>query len=311
MAPPLPPRIRIIEVGPRDGLQNEPGVVSTDDKIAFINLLSMSGVAEIEAGSFVSARWVPQLADSEEVFRRIERPAGVVFSALVPNERGLERAFSLGSQHRPDKIAVFTAASETFSIKNTNATIAETLERFRPVVVHAKAAGLPLRAYISCAVECPYEGAIAPAKVRDVAARLLELGIDPARDDIALGETIGVAGPGDIERLYDCLGSVVPPEHTSLHVHDTRGTALACAYRAMQLGVSRLDASCAGLGGCPYAPGAAGNLATEDLAYLCVRSGVESGVDFERLFAAGRHIRNSLRRPLPGRVFSVDGARLG
>lgn len=302
-----PQRIRITDVGPRDGLQNEPEVLGVDTKVRFIELLAESGVAEIEASSFVSPKWIPQLGDAEEVFRKIERWDGVVYSALVPNEKGLERALALGPTHRPDKIAIFTAASETFSHKNTNATIAETLERFKPVIVQAKAAGMPMRAYISCAVACPYEGPIDPGQVRDVVAQLLDLGLNVNEDDIDLGETIGVAVPSDIERLYDGLSEVLTPEQTTLHLHDTRGTALACAYRAMQLGVWRFDASCAGLGGCPYAPNATGNLATEDLVYLCEKMGLSCGVDLKQLFAAGRYVRTALRRGLPGRVFNADG----
>lgn len=305
--PSLPQAIRITDVGPRDGLQNEPGIVNLDDKVALIDLLSASGVAEVEAGSFVNPQWVPQLADSEAVFKRIKRPPGVVFSALVPNEKGLERAMSLGMKHRPDKVAIFTAASEMFSLKNTNATIEQTIERFKPVIVQAHAAGIPVRAYISCVVQCPYLGPVSPSAVTDVVKRLMDVGIDPNRDDIDLGETIGVAAPSDIDRLYEAMHSVVEPVQTTLHLHDTRGTALTCAYRAMQIGVASFDVSCGGLGGCPYAPGAAGNLATEDLLYLCERLGVQTGVDRKLHFAAGRSIRAALKRPLPGRVFSVDG----
>jgi hydroxymethylglutaryl-CoA lyase len=304
---PEPARIRITEVGPRDGLQNEPVPIPTDKKVAFIDLLSESGVDEIEAGSFVNPQWVPQLRDSEDVFKLIKRPKGVVFSALVPNERGMERAMSLGIKHRPDKIAIFTAASETFAKKNTNATIDETVERFRPVIVQAKAAGVPLRVYISCAVHCPYEGPIAPEQVCSVVRKLREIGIDPESDDLDLGETIGIATPADIERLYEGLHTEVLPEQTTLHMHDTRGTALACIYAAMRLGVASFDASCAGIGGCPFAPGAAGNIATEDLVHLCRREGRTIGVNLPRLFAAGRYIRAVLQRPLAGKVFSVDG----
>lgn len=299
------PAIGITEVGPRDGLQNEAQPINTDDKVALINHLSTSGVAEIEASSFVSGKWVPQLGDAEEVFQRIDRPAGVVFSALVPNEKGLHRALSLG-KHRPDKIAVFTAASETFSAKNTNASIAQTLERFKPVIAQAKQEGLPVRAYVSCAIACPYEGPIPPEAVRDVVAQLLDLGLDPMVDDIDLGETIGVAVPTDIERLYETLHPTLQPQQTTLHLHDTRGTALACAYRAMQLGVERFDASCAGLGGCPYAPGAAGNLATEDLVYLCEHMGRSTGIDLNVLLHAGRQVASLLQRQLPGRVFNAE-----
>jgi hydroxymethylglutaryl-CoA lyase len=291
-------RIRITEVGPRDGLQNESAVVAVEDKVEFIDMLSTSGVAEVEVSSFVSPRWVPQLGDAEAVFARIQRVPGVVYSALVPNEQGLARALTA----RVDKIAYFTAASETFSRRNTNATIDETFERLGPVVAGAKAAGLPVHAYISCAVACPYEGPIAPGQVREVAARLLDAGVD----ELDLAETIGVGGPDDIECLYEGVADLVSPAETSLHLHDTRGTALACALRAMQLGVERFDATCGGLGGCPYAPGAPGNLATEDLVYMCGRMDCETGVDMAVLFSAARHMARVLGRALPGRVFTAD-----
>ena len=295
----MPPSIRITEVGPRDGLQNEAAVVSVRDKVGFVNLLSRTGVAEIEVTSFVSRTWVPQLADADEVFGQIDRGDSVVYSALVPNGVGLKRARAAAV----DKVALFVAASETFSRKNTNATIDEVFERFGPVVREATEARLPVRAYISCAVACPYEGPIDPRRVRELADRLLEMGVD----EIDLAETIGVAVPGDIERLYDGLDGVLTPGEATLHLHDTRGMALACALRAIQLGVVSFDASCGGLGGCPYAPGAAGNLATEDLVYMCNRMGYSTGVDLEALFAAARHVAGALGRPLPGRVFGADG----
>jgi hydroxymethylglutaryl-CoA lyase len=291
--------IRITEVGPRDGLQNEAGVVSADDKVAFVDLLSAAGVSEIEVSSFVSPRWVPQLGDAEEVCAGIRRENGVVYSALVPNERGMERAL----EAKVDKVAHFTAASETFCERNTNATIAETIDRLKSVVALARPAGLPVRGYISCIVACPYEGPIEPRQVRDVAARLLDAGVD----EITLADTIGVAGPIDIEQVYDGLSDLVGPADTALHLHDTRDTALACAMRAMQLGVRRFDSACGGLGGCPYAPGATGNLATEDFVYLCNHMGMETGVDLEALFRAARHIADGVGRARAGRVFSVDG----
>lgn len=294
------PHIRITEVGPRDGLQNEARALSTDVKVAFIDLLSASGVAEIEVSSFVSPKWVPQLGDASEVFARIQRRAGVVYSALVPNEKGLDAALALDVP--PEKVSVFTAASETFSRKNTNATIAETLARFEPVIRRAHEAKRLVRAYISTAIACPYEGPIDPKKVRDVAAKLLNLGID----EIDLGDTIGVAVPTDIELLYEGLDGLLKPEDTTLHLHDTRGTALACAFRAFELGVRSFDSSCVGLGGCPYAPGAAGNIATEDLAYTFNKMGCDTGVDLPRLFAAGKHIAAALDRPMPGRVFKAE-----
>ena len=291
--------IRITEVGPRDGLQNQAAILSAGAKVAFVDLLSASGVAEVEVSSFVSPRWIPQLADAEDVFAGIDRQVGVVYSALVPNERGLVRAL----RAKVDKVAHFTAASETFCLKNTNATIDQTVERLKSLAAGAHAAGLTVRSYISCAVACPYEGAIDPRRVREVAERLLQAGAD----EIDLGETIGVAVPDDIDRLLDGLSGLLAPDQMTLHLHDTRGTALACVLRATQLGVRSFDASCAGLGGCPYAPGAAGNLPTEDLVYMCNRMGFETGVDLEALFAAGRQISAALGRSLPGRVFNADG----
>ena len=321
----LPKHIRITEVGPRDGLQSEERPISAADKIAFIDLLSQSGVAEIEVSSFVSPKWVPQLGDAVEVFNGITRREGVVYSALVPNEKGLDAALALPQP--PDKIAVFTAASETFSSKNTNASIDETLQRFKPVVEQWKLSrrqnvktskqnqsnaphfdvwtfgrfDVSVRAYISCAIACPYEGPIAPKKVRDVAAKLLDMGVD----EIDLGDTIGVAVPTDIERLYDALDGLLTPQQTTLHLHDTRGTALACAYRAAQLGVASFDASCGGIGGCPYAPGAMGNVATEDLVYMFQQMGCATGVDLKQLHSAARRISTALNRTLPSRAFGA------
>lgn len=296
----LPQNIRIIEVGPRDGLQNEKTVVSVEDKIAFTNMLSSSGVAEIEVSSFVSPSWVPQLGDATEVFAGIQRAEGIVYSALVPNLKGLQRAL----EAKVDKIAIFAAASETFSRKNINASIDESIERYRMVVTEAKQSSLRVRGYISCAVACPYEGPIDPTHVRQVAQQLIDLGVD----EIDLGDTIGVAVPTDIELLYDELEGLLDPSQTTLHLHNTRGTALACAYRAMELGVHSFDAACAGLGGCPYAPGAAGNLATEDLVYMCEKMECHTGVDLEKLFVAGRHIAKALGCSLTGRVFNTDGS---
>ena len=296
---PLPRHIRITEVGPRDGLQNESAILSADDKVAFVDLLSRTGLEQIEVSSFVSQRWVPQLGDAQEVFARIQRVRGVVYSALVPNEQGVDRAL----EAKVNKVAHFTTASETFSRRNVNATIDETFARLKSVVTRARDAQVPVRGYISCVVACPYEGPIDPKRVREVAARLLEAGVD----EIDLAETIGVAVPSDLERLYEGLSDLLAPAETTLHLHDTRGTALACALRAMQLGVERFDAACGGLGGCPYAPGAAGNLATEDLVYMCNQMGCETGVDLEALLAAGRRIGVVLGRALPGRVLAADG----
>lgn len=299
----LPDSIRITEVGPRDGLQNEREIIPTDVKVRFIDLLSACGVREVEVTSFVRADAIPQLADGAAVLAHIKRQRDVTYSALVPNEKGLDAALAVGV----DKVAVFCAASETFSQRNINATIDDTLQRFAPVIRRAKEQTLPVRAYISCAVECPYEGAVLPRKVRDLAASLLDLGAD----EIDLGETIGVAGPSDIDRLYDGLADLVPPSATTLHLHDTHGRGLACAFRAMQLGVRSFDASCGGLGGCPFAPGAAGNLATDDLVSFCARMGIETRVDSAALHRAGVHIAAALGRPLPSRVFNAEVSRCG
>lgn len=297
-APAAPRRIRITDVGPRDGLQNEKQPVSTRNKIAFINALSRSGVAEIEVSSFVSRKWIPQLGDASEVFAAIERLPGVVYSALVPNMKGMEAALACGVR----KIAVFTAASETFNQRNTNAGIAESIARFEPVVQTARAASVQVRAYISCAVACPYEGPVAPAAVAQVAQRLLDLGVD----ELDLGDTIGVATPTDIDALYDAIESLVPASNTTLHLHDTRGTALACLLRAIERGVMSFDTSTGGLGGCPYAPGAAGNAATEDVVYCLNRMGFETGVRLDQLIEAGLIIERPLGRRLPGRVFQAE-----
>lgn len=283
---PHPARVRITEVGPRDGLQNERCPIPTAEKIRFIDSLSDAGCDEIEVSSFVSPKWVPQLADAAEVFAGIRRRPGCVYSALVPNREGLERALAA----RVQKIAVFTSASETFSRRNTNASIAESLERIRIVVADAKAAGLPIRAYVSCVVHCPYEGPVAGEAVRRVVEALQSMGAD----EIDLGDTIGVAVPDDIDRLFDALDGALSPSEAVLHLHDTRRTALACAYRGLQLGVVRFDASAGGLGGCPFAPGARGNLATEELCYLLSGSGIESGIDAAALREAAASVKRHL-----------------
>lgn len=246
--------IRIVEVGPRDGLQNRPRIVPTDAKVAFVDALSESGLDEIEVSSFVSPKWIPQLADAEEVFRRIRRAPGVVYSALVPNEKGLERAASVDV----GKIAVFTAASESFNLKNVNASIAESMERFRPVVARAP---MPVRGYVSTCFTCPFEGPIAPAAVVDVVKQLLDLGVV----EISIGDTIGKATPADVRALFDALLPVCPAPKLTMHFHDTYGHAVANARESVTFGVAAFDASTGGIGGCPYAPGASGNVATEAL----------------------------------------------
>lgn len=291
--------IRIIEVGPRDGLQNEPGIIPTERKIAFVNALSRTGVMEIEAGAFVSPKAVPQLADSDEVFRKIERMPGVIYSALVPNERGLERARTVAAQ----KIAVFTAASETFTQRNIHATIRESIDRFTPVVAGAKRDGMAVRGYISTVVFCPYEGRIAPAQVVEVMKRLLELGVD----EISLGDTIGKASPSDIRKLLDILLPHIARERVSLHCHDTYGMAIANALTAWwDYGVEAFDSSAGGLGGCPYAPGASGNVATEDLVFALKASGATIPVDEVKIIAACRQISGDLDRPIVSHLSQVE-----
>lgn len=291
--------IRIVEVGPRDGLQNEPEILGTEDKVAFVNALARTGVAEIEVGSFVSPRAVPQLTDSDDVCRKIERLPGVVYSALVPNERGLERARAVGVH----KIAVFTAASETFTKRNVSASIDETLERFAMLMPSAKRDGMLVRGYISTAVYCPYEGRVDPKAVLRVTERLLELGVD----EVSVGETTGAASPSHVRRLLDVLLRRVPAAKLALHCHDTYGMAVANVLTAWhEYGIACFDGAAGGLGGCPYAPGAGGNVATEDLVYALKASGVRVTVDEQRVVAAARSISARLGRPLRSRLSMVE-----
>ncbi|MGI9013939.1 MAG: hydroxymethylglutaryl-CoA lyase [Phycisphaerales bacterium] len=294
-----PVSIHITDVGPRDGLQNEKQNVPAAAKIALVDALSAAGVREIEVSSFVSPRWVPQLADAAEVFAGITRREGVTYTALVPNMQGYEAAAAVGVR----KIAVFTAASETFTQRNINATIAESVARFQPLIETAHADGVSVRGYVSCAVACPYEGPIAPASVRAVAMQLRDIGVD----EIDLGETLGLAVPRDIEALLERVADVVLPADLVLHLHDTRGGALACCARAIDLGVRRFDTSCGGMGGCPYAPGAAGNLATEDLIYFCDRMGYATGINLDQVIDAARHIATAVGRPVSSRVGVAGG----
>ena len=281
-------RVRVTEVGPRDGLQNEKAMVPVADKVAFVDALVAAGFPEVEVTSFVSPKWVPQLADAAEVMARVRRRAGTLLSVLVPNERGLEGAMAA----RADKVSVFVSASEGFSRRNVNASVAECLDRLRPVATAARSAGLPVRGYISCVVRCPFGGPVAPEAVRVVAAELLAIGCT----EIDLGDTIGAAEPSDIDRLLEGCAATVAPAEVTLHLHDTRGRAVACAERAMRLGVRSFDGSAAGLGGCPYAPGAPGNLATEALLAAVDREGLEHGVDAAAVLAAGAAMRQTLTR---------------
>lgn len=289
----LPPRVRIVEVGPRDGLQNEAAQIATADKIAFVDRLSYAGHAIIEVSAFVSPKWVPQMADAADVFAGITRRPGTRYTALVPNAAGLARAI----EARVDEIAIFAAASESFSTRNINKTIRESLETYRAVCAGARDAGLPIRAYVSTAFGCPFEGAVQPAAVAEVSAELIGMGAY----EVAVSDTIGIAHPAQVPVVLDAVSARVPLDRIALHFHDTRGTALANVVVALQYGVATFDASSGGLGGCPYAPGATGNLATEDLLYILNGFGIETGVNIDQVLAASRFIEPKLGHPLASR----------
>jgi hydroxymethylglutaryl-CoA lyase len=296
----IPARVKLVEVGPRDGLQNESRPVATEVKLELIRRLADAGLAHIEATAFVSARRVPQMADHDAVMRGVPRRPGLVYSALTPNLTGFEAAIAAGA----DQVAVFGAASESFSQKNIHCSIAESLQRFEPVLQAARARGVAVRGYVSCALGCPYQGAIEPAAVAEVAATLYQMGCH----EISLGDTIGVGTPAQTLAMLEAVARRVPLERLAGHFHDTYGQALANVYAALQFGVAVFDASVAGLGGCPYAPGAAGNLATEDLLYMLDGLGLETGVQLEALLAADRYICEALARPTQSRVALARGA---
>jgi len=291
----LPQRVKICEMGPRDGLQNEATIVAAADKIHFIDLLSQSGLAVVETTSFVRPNAIPQLTDAEEVMARIERRAGVTYLCLVPNVRGLERARSAGVR----AIAVFTAASEAFAQRNINMSIERSLETFGDVVKSARAEGMWVRGYISTAFGCPYEGAVPVDNVVRVAEALAEMGVD----EISIGDTIGVATPNQVVQVAGALQARMPIERIAMHFHDTRGTALANVVAALQMNVAIFDASSGGLGGCPYAPGATGNLATEDLLYMLDGMGIETGVSLEKIRDASRFVAGVLQRDPVSRAY--------
>ncbi len=290
-------KITVVEVGPRDGLQNEASPVTTADKIAFVDRLSAAGLPVIEVSAFVSPKWVPQMADAGAVFAGIRRRPGVRYTALAPNLQGLERAAAA----RVDDIAIFAAASESFSQRNINQTIGQSLETYAAVCPAARARGLRVRAYLSTAFGCPFEGAVDPARVATLVARLLALGAY----EVAVSDTIGVAHPAQIRSLLPRIFSDAPGGRVALHLHDTRGTALANVLTAIDLGVRTFDASAGGLGGCPYAPGATGNLATEDLMYMLDGLGVETGVDLDALVNASLFIEEKVGHALPSRVLQA------
>jgi len=297
----LPRRVSVVEVSPRDGLQNESAPIDTEGKLRLVNALVQSGLKRIELTSFVSPRWIPQLADAEEIARRAERRDGVVFSALCPNSKGLERAIAAGL----DEVAVFLSSSETHNKRNTNKSIKTSLETFAEVIEMALSEKLRVRAYISTVWGCPYEGETDPARALAIAEELLGLGCY----QVSLGDTIGVGTPLQTRRICELFLSHVPQEKLALHLHDTRGTALANALIGLELGITTFDASVAGLGGCPYAPGAAGNLATEDLVYMLHGMGIDTDIDLERLIEAGRVAEYVVGRRLPGKVHQAGGQR--
>jgi hydroxymethylglutaryl-CoA lyase len=284
----FPKSVKIVEVGPRDGLQNEKGVISAADKIKFIDLLSDTGLKTIEATSFVSPKWVPQLADADEVYKGIQKKPGVNYPVLVPNEKGMERALAAGVK----EIAVFTAASESFNQKNINATIAESIERFKPVMAMAAKHSIKVRGYISTVIGCPYEGAIKPEAVARVAKDLAAIGCY----EISLGDTIGVGTPLKAQAMLKAAAAEVPMDRLAVHFHDTYGQALANIHACLELGVAVVDSSTSGLGGCPYAKGATGNVATEDVLFMLTGMDIETGVDMTKLLAAGSFISGLLKR---------------
>ncbi len=293
----LPARVTVVEVGPRDGLQNEAAHVSVDDRVAFCDALLAAGLPVVEVGAFVSPKWVPQMAGSDELFRRLRKRPGARTPVLVPNRKGYEAARDAGCR----EIAVFTAASETFNRRNINASIDESFARFAEFVPEAKRDGTWVRGYVSTCFGCPYEGKVAPEKVVEVARRLVEIGCD----EISIGDTIGVAVPTQSRDVMGLLLGVVPAERLAVHFHDTRGTALANVLAALEVGIAIVDSSAGGLGGCPYAPGASGNLASEDLLYMLHGMGIATGVDLDKVVAASRAMEPRLGRALPSKYLQA------
>ncbi len=299
----FPECVQIVEVGPRDGLQNEGGQIATVDKVAFVDQLTAAGLPVIEVGAFVSPKWVPQMADTGDVFRAITRRPGTRYTALVPNLVGLERARAA----EVSEVAIFGAASETFSRRNINQTIDESFATFAAVCDRARQWGILVRGYLSTCFGCPYEGPVPSSRVAGLAARMLDLGVF----EVVLSDTIGVAHPGQVAEVLGTVSRKVPLEHLAVHFHDTRGTALANVLMALEMDVVTFDASAGGLGGCPYAPGATGNLATEDLVYMLNGLGIETGVDLEALMGASRSIEQALGHPLASRYLRAERARAG
>lgn len=293
----LPTKVKIVEVGPRDGLQNEAKLISAEDKIKLIEALANAGVSYIESGSFVSPKWVPQMATSTDVFANITRLDNVTYAALTPNMKGYQAAIDVNA----DEVAIFGAASESFSQKNINCSIAESLERFAPIMKAAKAANIKVRGYVSCVVGCPYEGDIAPEQVAMVAEKLYQMGCY----EISLGDTIGVGTPASVTEMIRAVSARVPLDKLAVHFHDTYSQALTNIYAALQMGISVVDSAIAGLGGCPYAKGASGNVATEDVVYLLHGLGIETDINFEKLLEAGWFISEKLNKPSVSKVSSA------
>jgi hydroxymethylglutaryl-CoA lyase len=304
----MAPRVTVYEVGPRDGLQNEARALPTEEKLALIAALADAGIPRLEASSFVSPRWIPQLADAAEVVARLPRREGTSYVVLVPNERGLERlveALARADAPPPVAAAVFLSASEAHNRKNVNKTVAESLAELQSLVPAARGHGLAVRGYVSTVWGCPYEGAVAPARGAEIAHRLLELGCE----QVSLGDTVGVGTPNQTRRILELVLARARPDQVALHMHDTRGTALANVLVGLEVGLTTFDASVGGLGGCPYAPGASGNLATEDLVYMLHGMGYETGIDYRKLVAAGALAQRLVGRELPGRALRAELAR--
>ncbi|MGL5997414.1 MAG: hydroxymethylglutaryl-CoA lyase [Pseudomonas proteolytica] len=296
----LPSHVRLVEVGPRDGLQNEAQPISVADKVQLVDALSAAGLGYIEVGSFVSPKWVPQMAGSAEVFAQIQRKPGVVYGALAPNLRGFEDALAAGVK----EVAVFAAASEAFSQRNINCSISESLERFAPIMAAAQQQGVSVRGYVSCVLGCPYEGQVAPEQVAAVARELYAMGCY----EVSLGDTIGTGTAGATRRMFEVVGKDVPRAKLAGHFHDTYGQAIANLYASLLEGITVFDSSIAGLGGCPYAKGASGNVATEDVLYLLNGLGIETGIDMDKLLVAGQQICSVLGRPTGSRVARARSA---
>lgn len=298
----IPARVKMVEVGPRDGLQNEPTPLDAATKIELIERLADAGMPVVEAGSFVSPKWVPQMADTDKVMAGVKRKPGVSYPVLVPNLKGLEGALAT----KAEEIAVFGAASESFSRKNINCSIAESLDRFAPVVSEARKHGLRVRGYVSCVLGCPYEGEVAAAAVAGVSAKLFALGCY----EISLGDTIGVGTPGKAQAMIDAVAEAIPRDRLAVHFHDTWGQALANILACLERGIATVDSAVAGLGGCPYAKGASGNVASEDVRYMLGGLGIETGVDLDKLAAAGRFICEKLARVPAAKAAQALAARL-